>query len=111
MRFIPRLQAFERCADAGVLLRALAAVRQVYFQAGLLRALFAHQILVYIIPVYLGILQKFLKIRSVLQHIAFHAMLLQERFHRPDTGRCGIDCDFFSSPSKASLSFFSVCRA
>lgn len=69
--------------SAGVLLRARLIVRKVNLQTGLLRTLFAHKLLVNIIPVDLGVLEELLEIGRVLQNVALDAVILQNRLDRP----------------------------
>ena len=94
MLLVARLEVFERGAQRRILLRAGLIIRKINLQTGLLCALFAHQILVNIVPVDLGILEKFLKVCGILEHIALDAVVLQNRLDRADALGGGVDGDF-----------------
>ena len=87
------LEVFERSAQRGVLLRARLIVRKVNLQTSLLRTLFAHKLLVNIIPVDLGVLEELLEIGRVLQNVALDAVILQNRLDRADARGGGVDGD------------------
>ena len=88
------LEVFQRGTDIRVLLCTLVAVRQIDLQTGFLRALLAHEILVYIVPVYFGVLEKFFKIRRILEHIAFYAVVLEQCLDRTDALGRRVDRNF-----------------
>ena len=88
------LEVFQRGTDIRVLLCTLVAVRQIDFETGLLCTLLAHQILVYIVPVYFGVLEKFFKIRRILKHIAFYAVVLEQCLDRTDALGRRVDRNF-----------------